>query len=61
MYRLESLAPLSGHWFQSGPAASDLAVLRRELDEARAVFGVIPLRIVSEAGEVVAEYNPDAA
>lgn len=61
MYRLESFSPLSGCWFQSGPEATDLSVLRRELDQSKAVCGVVALRIVSESGEVVAEYNPEAA
>ena len=57
MYRLESFSPLSGAWFQSGPESADLSVLRRELDHAKAVCGVISLRIVSASGQVVAEYS----
>lgn len=57
MYRLEAFSPLSGAWFQSGPESTDLGVLRRELEQAKAACGVISLRIVSAAGQVVAEYS----
>lgn len=58
IFHLESYSPLSGCWFRSGPAATDLQVVRRELDQSRAICGVVSLRIVDDAGTVIDSYNP---
>jgi len=61
MFRLESFAPISGRWFQSGPSATDAQILRREVDQARALSSPVAVRVVGEDGEVVAEYRPEVS
>lgn len=53
LYRLESYAPISGKWFQSGPDSTSFEVLRREADESHKAFAAVSLRIVGPDGEVI--------
>lgn len=57
-YVLQTWAPASRRWYQSGPAATDPALLRHELAAARRVGSALRLRIVAADGAVVEEYRP---
>lgn len=57
-YVLQTWAPASRRWYQSGPAATDPALLRQELAAARRVASPLRLRIVGPDGVVIEEYRP---